>query len=80
MNPNILILSKNGNYVNIILQGSGFADGRSETSPDSEQIERNARRCKERNSVSVEQIQEKNSLSKKKLTANFISDLGLVPD
>lgn len=33
--------------------------GRSEASPDSEQIERNARMCKKRNSVSMEQIQDR---------------------
>ena len=38
---------------------SGFAYGRSKASPDSEQIERNARECKKRNSVSVEQIQDR---------------------
>ena len=36
------------------LSESGFANGRSETSPDSEEIERNARMCKERNFPSVE--------------------------
>lgn len=38
---------------------SGFADGRSETSPDSEQIEYTAVKPLIRNSVSVEQIQDK---------------------
>lgn len=37
----------------------GFADEWSKANSDSEQIERNARMCKERNSESVEQIQEK---------------------
>ena len=41
------------------LAESGFAYGRSKASPDSEQIERNARKCKKRNSVSVEQIQDR---------------------
>ena len=41
------------------LAESGFAYGRSKASPDSEQIERNARECKKRNSVSVEQIQDR---------------------
>ncbi len=43
----------------LTLRESGFADGRSEASPDSEQIERTARMCNERNSVSVEQIQDR---------------------
>ena len=41
------------------IQDSGFAYGRSETSPDCEEIERNARMCKERNFPSVEQIQDR---------------------
>ena len=43
------------------LAESGFAYGRSKASPDSEQIERNARKCKKRNSASVEQIQDRMS-------------------
>lgn len=42
-------------YFDII---SGFADGRSETSPDSEQIEHTVAEAQMRNSVSVEQIQD----------------------
>ena len=41
-----------------LLGGSGFADGRSEASPDSEQIEPACAQHKVRNSVSVEQIQD----------------------
>ena len=37
---------------------SGFADGRSKASPDSEQIEHTAAKPQMRNSVSVEQIQD----------------------
>ena len=37
---------------------SGFADGRRETSPDSEQIEHTVTEAQMRNSVSVEQIQD----------------------
>ncbi len=36
------------------MRENGFADGRSKTSPDSEQIERGARMCNKRNSASVE--------------------------
>ncbi len=44
------------------MRESGFADGRSKTSPDSEQIERGARMCNKRNSASMEQIQERENL------------------
>lgn len=40
---------------------SGFADEWSKASSDSEQIERNARKRKKRNSVSVEQVQDGSS-------------------
>ena len=39
-------------------QDSGFADGRSVASPDSEQIEHTVAMPQMRNSVSVEQIQD----------------------
>ena len=41
-----------------LIGGSGFADGRREASPDSEQIEHTAVKPQMRNSVSVEQIQD----------------------
>ena len=41
------------------LQGSGFADGRRVTSPDSEQIEHTVAKPQMRNSGSVEQIQDR---------------------
>ena len=51
------------------LSESGFACGRSETSPDCEQIERSARMCKKRNSVSTKLVQDseqqKKSLNRK---------------
>ena len=46
---------------NFYLKFGGFADGRSVTSPDSEQIELTVAKPQMRNSVSVEQIQEKSS-------------------
>jgi len=39
-------------------QTSGFADGRSETSPESEWIERTVTKSQKRNSTSTKQIQE----------------------
>ena len=40
---------------------SGFADGRHEVSPDSEEIEQTGTKCRKRNFPSVEQIQDSGS-------------------
>ena len=45
-------------YEKLRLEFDGFAYGRSETSPDSEEIERTATKLQKRNFPSVEQIQD----------------------
>ena len=47
-----------GSMRNSNLEFGGFAYGRSETSPDSEEIERTATKLQKRNFPSVEQIQD----------------------
>ena len=49
----------------------GFADGWSETNPDSEQIEYTVAKPQIRNSVSVEQIQEESSNAHHKKGSDF---------
>jgi len=53
--------------ISLSLRESGFADGRRETSPDSEQIEHTVAKPQMRNSGSVEQIQDREE---------FLSDEG----
>lgn len=58
LSPNLLY-SQSGRARITFLGFSGFADGRHEVSPDSEEIEQTGTKCRKRNFPSVEQIQDK---------------------